>query len=85
MGLTQTGLADRVELLLRSLGFLQCHIGTTSIDNLMRGLEHFRQHLGGHLTICMIDVPGQSIDIHAVDAQLAVQALHDVFDALPCG
>lgn len=85
MGLTASGLTDRVELVLRRLGFLQCHIGTTSIDDLMRGLEHFRQHLGGHLTICMIEVPGRSIDIHTVDSQLAVQALHDVFDALPCG
>ena len=34
---------------------------------LFDGLEEFRQHLGGELTITMIDHPGQPLNVNAID------------------
>ena len=78
MGLTDAGTADRVESLLRQLGFLQAPCGNVTTSDLLAGLEHFRQHLGGRLTICMIQSPGSSIDVHTVDMDTAASALDAV-------
>ncbi|MDP9530078.1 3-dehydroquinate synthase [Pseudomonas protegens] len=39
------------------------------------GLEEFRQHLGGQLSIPMLNRIGQSIDVHHIDMPLMEQAL----------
>jgi len=84
-GLTEPGTADRIESLLRQLGFLQTSCcGVTGVD-LLHGLEHFRQHLGGKLTICMIQAPGTAIDVHDVDMAAASTAIDAVLGALPRG
>jgi 3-dehydroquinate synthase len=31
------------------------------------GLEEFRQHLGGRLTVTMLRAVGQSINVHSID------------------
>ena len=36
-------------------------------DVLMAGLEEFRQHLGGRLTITMLRAVGDPIDVHEID------------------
>jgi 3-dehydroquinate synthase len=33
------------------------------------GLEEFRQHLGGRLTVTMLKAVGQSINVHEIDQQ----------------
>ncbi|QEG20623.1 3-dehydroquinate synthase [Mariniblastus fucicola] len=37
-------------------------------DALLGGLEEFRQHLGGRLTITMLEEVGDPIDVHEIDA-----------------
>jgi 3-dehydroquinate synthase len=39
------------------------------------GLEEFRQHLGGELSIPMLNRIGESLDLHEIDAARMEQAL----------
>lgn len=43
-------------------------------DQLLSGLEEFRQHLGGRLTVTMLRGVGQPIDVHSVDEQAMREA-----------
>ena len=43
------------------------HESLHPIDRLMTGLEEFRQHLGGRLTITMLRGVGDPINVHEVD------------------
>ena len=46
----------------------RCHIKLwTTTDTLFEGLEQFRQHLGGRLTLTMLPRIGQKIDVHEID------------------
>jgi 3-dehydroquinate synthase len=42
---------------------------------LLAGLEEFREHLGGELTITLLRDIGTSIDVHAMDHDLLDQAI----------
>lgn len=52
---------------LQSLGFALDHPALEDVDALMEGLEEFRQHLGGQLTLTMLRRIGQPVEIHEVD------------------
>lgn len=45
---------------------------------LLDGLEEFRQHLGGRLTLTMLRKVGQAIDVHEVDGQQMCRAIEEV-------
>lgn len=45
------------------------------IDRLMKGLEEFRQHLGGRLTITMLERVGQPINVHEIDEAAMREAI----------
>lgn len=36
-------------------------------EQVLRGLEEFRQHLGGRLTVTMLKNPGKAINVHEID------------------
>jgi 3-dehydroquinate synthase len=59
--------ADRVLNCLRDLGFDLYHPQLENTEALFAGLEEFRQHLGGRLTLTMIARIGQSFEVHDVD------------------
>lgn len=40
----------------------------------MEGLEEFRQHLGGELTITLVDAPGSAFEVHEIDGDLMLEA-----------
>lgn len=43
-------------------------------DRILDGLEEFRQHLGGRLTVTMLRDVGDPIDVHAIDPEAMRQA-----------
>jgi 3-dehydroquinate synthase len=47
-------------------------------DALFDGLEEFRQHLGGRLTLTMLNQVGKPIDVHTVDRELMCAAIGQV-------
>jgi 3-dehydroquinate synthase len=75
--------AARILHLLEALGFNlyanEFH-NTDSANEIMvlRGLEEFRQHLGGQLTVTLLDGIGHGIEVHELDQTVigdAIQAL----------
>ena len=59
--------AERVVTCLQRLGFDLYHPQLEAPEALFAGLEEFRQHLGGRLTLTMLARIGQSFEVHAVD------------------
>ena len=70
--------ARRVTDCLRDLRLPLSHPAVSRADELLDGLEEFRQHLGGRLTITMLDAPGRPIDVHEVDAGAMREAIASV-------
>ena len=72
--------ADRVLVCLERLGLLIDHPTLQRTDELFMGLEEFRQHLGGRLTVTMLEGVGRPIDVHEVDRVRMVDAIQIVVD-----
>ena len=70
--------ADRVIRCLRELGLPLSSECLDDIDGLMSGLEEFRQHLGGRLTVTMLRDVGRPLDVHEVDNALMRRAIEQV-------
>ncbi len=70
--------AQRVLDCLSRLGFALDHPQLGDAGQLLAGLEEFRQHLGGRLTLTMLEGIGRPRDIHEVDYRLLSQAIEQV-------
>ena len=60
------------------LGFALDHPQLGDLPQLLSGLEEFRQHLGGRLTLTMLRGVGQPIDVHDIDRDLMGEAVKQV-------
>jgi 3-dehydroquinate synthase len=69
------GDAFRVCDCLRQLGIPLWHDAIHPIERLMQGLEEFRQHLGGRLTITMLRGIGDPINVHEIDEALMKRSI----------
>ncbi|MCA6074295.1 3-dehydroquinate synthase [Fulvivirga sedimenti] len=76
IGMLSQALTDRIVRLISSLGFAVYHtdLGDENGMNpeIMHGLVEFQEHLGGVLTITLIEDVGKAVDVHEVD--------HDAYD-----
>jgi 3-dehydroquinate synthase len=70
--------ADRVLRCLTDLGFTLKHPTLADAETLFAGLEEFRQHLGGRLTLTMLSQVGQPLDVHQVDRLAMCRAIDEV-------
>jgi 3-dehydroquinate synthase len=73
--------ALRVCRCLQALGLQLWHDELQPVDRLLDGLEEFRQHLGGRLTITMLRGIAEPINVHEIDTAVmkaAIQQLHQV-------
>ena len=70
--------ATRVVACLTQLGFALDHPQLSDLPQLLAGLEEFRQHLGGRLTLTMLRGIGQPMDVHEVDRNLVGRAVEQV-------
>lgn len=57
------------------LGTPLWHEAIDPVDRLLTGLEEFRQHLGGRLTITMLQGIGDPINVHEIDHAAMRQAI----------
>ncbi|MDT0608503.1 3-dehydroquinate synthase [Croceitalea rosinachiae] len=48
---------------------------TKTVDKLLKGIEEFREHLGGRLTITLISGIGKKHDVHQIDKERMQQAI----------
>jgi 3-dehydroquinate synthase len=60
--------ADRVVRTLCALGLPVTHPLLADLDAVTAGLEEFREHLGGRLTVTLLRGIGDPVDVHALDA-----------------
>jgi 3-dehydroquinate synthase len=79
VGLLPAGGEDRVHGLLKRLGFHLWHAALESRDSeghwlLLRGLQEFREHLGGELTITVLAGIGRGVDCRDVQPELLQRA-----------
>ena len=73
---------------LARLGIQLWHKELTPTERLMQGLEEFRQHLGGRLTITMLRGVGDPIDVHEIDhvtMRRAIERLQKIHEELVRG
>ncbi|MGK0133899.1 3-dehydroquinate synthase family protein, partial [Pseudomonas aeruginosa] len=80
LGLLGDADSERILSLLLRLGFNLCPPELNLKDDqgrsrVLLGLEEFRQHLGGQLSIPMLSGIGASVDLHEIDDGLMEQAL----------
>ena len=78
-GLDPDVVDDVVECMDR-LGILLDHPALARTEELFAGLEEFRQHLGGRLTVTMLKGVGDPIDVHEIDHDLMRQAIDETVE-----
>jgi 3-dehydroquinate synthase len=82
-GLLEATAAERIVRLLETLGF-ELFAGDLLRVNpkgqllILEGLEEFREHLGGELTVTLLSEIGRGIEVHEMDEALVVQAIGEL-------
>ncbi len=82
-GLLPTAIAERILGVLQQLGFalyspLLAERGADGRSLVLHGLDEFREHMGGLLTIPMIRAPGDRHDLHSIDSAIVEAALDEL-------
>lgn len=82
-GLLDAASAERVLRLIEALGFDTFsnelfHVDSEDSLILLRGLEEFREHLGGRLTITLLKCIGQGFEVHEMDDAVIVESLQEL-------
>ena len=78
LGLQDEDTARRIVSTLHALGLPTAHPLLQPASRLVEGLEQFRQHLGGRLSVPLITTPGAFLDVHDLPSgavERAVQRL----------
>ncbi len=83
MGFLDAPLAERVLQLLEKLGFELfaselLHVNSQNSLLVIDGLEEFREHLGGELTITLLQQIGKGFEIHDMNLPKVVEALYEL-------
>lgn len=67
----------RILRLLTNLGF-EMYVPALEQPALLNGLREFREHLGGKLTITLLNDIGCGMEVHEMDNQLVTEAIHQL-------
>ncbi len=83
MGLLDAASAERVLRLIEGLGFELfanelLHVDSSGALMVLRGLEEFREHLGGDLAITLLQAIGWGVEAHKVDEAVMVEAVQEL-------
>jgi 3-dehydroquinate synthase len=84
----QTGLLDaasagRVLTLLERLGFdlftnELLNVGSDGNLQVLGGLNEFREHLGGELTVTLLHAIGRGVEVHEMNPPRVIEAIHEL-------
>jgi 3-dehydroquinate synthase len=83
IGLLDAASAGRILTLLHRLGFSLfanelLHLDAGQQPVILKGLEEFREHLGGPLTLTLLKAIGQGVEVHDVNLPKMLAALHEL-------
>lgn len=81
MGMLHAETAADIRNTLAMIGFELWHPALDDADALLAGLEEFREHLGGRLTITLIEGIGKPVDVHTIDRDTMAAALGKLREA----
>ena len=70
--------ADRILACLRDLGFALHHPAMDDTETLLAGLDEFREHLGGRLTIMLLHGIGHPVEVHEMDRAVVRDAVAEL-------
>lgn len=82
-GFLDAASAERVLRLIEALGFETFsnelfHVDSQDSPIVLRGLEEFREHLGGELTVTLLKGIGQGVEVHKMDDAVIVESLQEL-------
>ena len=82
-GLLSAADCERILTLITRAGFHLWHdeltaSGPDGKPGILRGLEEFREHLGGQLTITLVTAPGSAVEVHEMDSDLVLAAIEEL-------
>src|SRR5205085_142002 len=83
MGYLDAVSAERILVLLEQLGFELfanelLHEDSSGELVVLKGLEEFREHLGGQLTITLLQSVGRGFEVHEMDGSVVLASLHEL-------
>ncbi len=83
IGILDKGTAERILDLIEAVGFELWSDFLEEPDAegralVLQGIEEFREHLGGELTITLVPEIGEKIEVHSMDEKMVATALEDV-------
>ena len=84
-GILDAATAERVLHLIERIGFETYHpalisTGKSGEPVILEGLEEFREHLGGKLTVTLVPEIGSKLEVHEMDRSLILAALECLSD-----
>lgn len=87
-GLLPPASAERILRLIEGLGFEtfaneMFHVDSAGCLILLRGLQEFQEHLGGQLTVTLLEDIGRGVEIHKMDEATIVESLQELRDRQP--
>ncbi len=82
-GILDAPTAERIISLIESIGFATyapqlLELNAAGEMTILAGLEEFREHLGGNLTITLVPEIGSKIEVHEMDREWIVEAVQDL-------
>jgi 3-dehydroquinate synthase len=57
------------------------HRNSHGVLEILAGLEEFREHLGGRLTVLLLEEPGKGVDVNEMNAEWISQCIDEMHDA----
>lgn len=83
MGFLSAAAAERIIKLIEELGFdvfanELLHADSGGALVLLKGLEEFREHLGGQLTITLLHDIGRGFEVHEMHSSTVIAAIHEL-------
>src|SRR2546426_6872601 len=83
MGFLDAVSAERVLRLLETLGFELfanelLHAGSEGRLMVVHGLEEFREHLGGQLTVTQLQAIGQGFEVHEMNLPKVIESIYEL-------
>jgi 3-dehydroquinate synthase len=84
-GLLASSEVERILNLLEKLGFTLFADELLNANNsdqpaILSGIEEFREHLGGELSVTLLTKIGRSMEVHEMDSRLVTAAIHELRD-----
>lgn len=82
-GLLEGREAKRIIAVLEGLGLGIYHpaldwTGRDGTRRILEGLDEFREHLGGRLTVLMLESPGRGVDVHEIDEGMLAGSIDEL-------